>query len=210
MRRGQISGQIFLYIAAVIVIGIIILFGVRMFANVGKMNKEFVSMDFQNSMTGDIKSLIGAYGSTAIKTYTLPSDFTEICFVDTTTVKTSPSSIDNLGAYPVIKSSVESGAPDNIFLFGKKSFGSFTISNMQIAAFPGFYCVQPTGRTVEIEMQSLGNSIIIKTGPSKLYCKNAEEKKLCNGLDIAFGTGYKSQCITNYKYCSECSADDSC
>lgn len=205
MGKGQVTGQIFLYIAAVIVIGLIILFGYRMISSAGKISREAVSSDFQNSLTIDVNSLLGAYGSSTMKSYELPSDYSEICFVDVATITPT-----HLEGYPVIKSSVESGAPDNVFLFGRKKFGSFTITNIRIENFPGFYCVQPTGRIVELNLYSFGDTVTLKTGPSQKYCENAQDKDLCCGLDIVFGEGYKSQCVTHYNLCTEqCSGSSS-
>jgi len=196
MKRAQISGQIFIYIIGVVVVALVVFFGYKLINGTNKTVEKYVSNEFQQSLSSDVESLVGNPGSTYTKKYALPYGFDEICFVDTAKV-----SLNDLGDYPVIKNSVEAGVENNIFLYGKNSFGTFAVQNLGLSDYPYFYCILSKNGVVEVNMISSGDVTIIKIGPYKTYCQNAQDQGLCDGLDITFGADYKMGCCSNYNLC---------
>ncbi|MGV8141764.1 MAG: hypothetical protein ACP5NW_04970 [Candidatus Woesearchaeota archaeon] len=196
MMRGQIAGQIFLYILGVIVIGSVILFGFRLGGGMKEISEKYVSMEFRQSLNHDVDSLLNNYGSTYTAKYSLQDDFDKICFVDVARV-----SLTNLNEYPIIRNSVEEGVENNIFLYGEKSFGAFAIKNLGVSDYPYIYCTNSEKGLIEIKMISMGDFIAIKSGPYEDYCRNAQERDLCSGLDILFDTGYRIGCCNKYNLC---------
>lgn len=199
MKRAQISGQVFLYIFGVIIIGLVIFLGYRFISGTGKASEKYVSSEFQKSLINDINSLTGSPGSTYTKKYTLPAGFDEICFVDTEVV-----SVGDLGNYPIIQNSVDTGVENNVFLSGKQYFGAFNVKNMQVSNYPFFYCAKSRKGIVEINMLGSGDATIMLIEPYETYCRNAENLDLCNELDFTFETtGYKAGCCSLYTLCCE-------
>lgn len=194
--RGQIAGQIFIFIAGMIIIGMIVLLGVRIFSNTNKTSENYVSIDFQKQVNSDAHSLVGSYGSSVTKKYSLPTGFNEICFVNQDLVKTA-----DISSYPIIQDSVSSGSDNNVFLIGPKGFGAFYSPDLNLVDSPYFSCVSVTNGLDSVTFISFGDSVSIKATAYKKYCQNAQDANLCNGLDITFGPGYLAECQSKYNLC---------
>jgi hypothetical protein len=195
-KRGQIPSQIFVYILALIIVAMILLFGYKAISNMQKRGEQVVLIQFKTQLKNDVERLSSDYGSVRIGKYKLPSGFDEICFVDLKNV--NPSDIMN---HPIIKDSVESGVKENIFLLGKSNFDSIYVEDLELSSYPYFSCISSKIGSVELRIEGKGNAAVIKTPPSQKYCQNAQDGGLCDGLDIVFGSGYKSDCCKEYGLC---------
>ena len=195
-KRGQISSQIFVYILALIIVAMILLFGYKAISNMQKRSEKVVLIQFKTQLKNDVKQLSNDYGSVRIEKYKLPSGFDEICFVDLKNV--NPSDIVN---HPIIKDSVESGVKENIFLLGKNNFDTLYVKDLELSSYPYLSCISSKIGSVELRIEGKGNAVVIKTPPYQKYCQNAKNGGLCNGLDIVFGSEYKSECCKEYGLC---------
>ena len=198
-KRGQVAGQIFVYIAGIIIISMIIFFGLRIFSNVNKTMEKYVSTEFQNKIKSDVNSLVGSSGSYSTNKYTLPNGFNEICFVDINNAKLS-----DVKNYPIILDSVKSGSTNNVFLFGPKNFGAFYVDNLGNFENPYITCSEAISSVSEIKLFSLGDVVFVNAGAYKKFCEVASKLTLsdgssgCTGLDIAYYVGYKQDCCDKY------------
>ena len=107
--KAQISGQIFIYVLAIIIAGLILLYGYRAIGTITKTGEEVALIDFKNQLEGDIEKLATDYGAIKTKSYILPSGTETICFVDSDAKTTATD-------YQIINDIVASGARQNIFL----------------------------------------------------------------------------------------------
>jgi len=205
-NRGQIAGQMFVYISGIIIIGMIIFFGLRIFNNASKISEKYVSNEFQNKIKSDVNSLIDASGSYNTNKYILPKGFDEICFINPSSFEKYSTKIGDLPNYPMIQDSISSGSNNNVFLFSSKSFGAFYINNLELIDPPYFACSSAIRGVVSVKFISFGDMVSIKASAYKKYCENAANadingNDLCAGLDIAFGAGYREDCQTKYGLC---------
>jgi len=121
-RKAQISGQIFLYIFAMIVASAILIFGYKAVKMLTEKGNEAEMLTFQNKLKEDITYSKG-YGTEKVNLiYMLPSEFTALCFVDL------DPSIQNVETRItdklIIRDSVRDKIAKNIFIYpsGEKSF----------------------------------------------------------------------------------------
>ena len=193
-KEGIISSQIFIYVLAIIIFSALLLFGYKAINEQRNKEEKIVLVQFQTRLSNDIKAYSGDYGSVKKDTYSLPSAYNELCFVD---VKNAdPQDIIN---YPVIKDSVESEAKSNIFLIRDDGFEKFYTDDLTLKGYP-FACVSLEKENVELEVEGKGDAAAVRS-INKKYCKNAQDSDICPALDSLFGGGYKSGCCQKYSLC---------
>jgi hypothetical protein len=145
--RAQISSQVFIYILAAVVAGIILLVGYKAVATIiqtgGDVNMDRFKTDFETTVA------IGTtYGSQKKYEFSLPKSFDEICFVDSRDENNVFSeAVKNTipGDYPFIQASVLSDANPNIFLLSKGVIkDSFYVDRLGVEDY--FLCLENKGK----------------------------------------------------------------
>jgi len=152
MRKAQFAvGQIFIYILAIIIAGLIILYGYQAIAGFRTKAEEIALINFKTSIENDIESIATSYGSVRVQTYDLPSSAREVCFVDERVF--GESNITD-GNYSLIDNSVEAGAKQNIFLIPMAEIPIYA-ENMEVN--DTYFCINSTRGKVTIRLEGLGN-----------------------------------------------------
>jgi hypothetical protein len=82
MRKGQVAGQIFIYIIAIVVVGFIILYGYSAIKTFRQRGEEVEYISLKTSIENSIGSIASDYGSVKRPDFTVPSKYTSVCFVD--------------------------------------------------------------------------------------------------------------------------------
>jgi len=124
-HRGQIAGQIFIYIMVVIVIGIIALIGYNAIKNITQKSCQVEQLGFKTDLESDIAKY-NSYGSVNKKILPAPCDYDEVCFVaaNATTGKIA------CDAHNIIAQSYDQKANQNIFVVSKNSVIPMGYSNL--------------------------------------------------------------------------------
>ncbi|HEY9703722.1 MAG TPA: hypothetical protein V6C58_14840 [Allocoleopsis sp.] len=117
-RKGQIAGQIFIYIMAVIVIGAIAIIGYSAIDKVLNKSCDAEKAVFKTNLEELIEKYT-SFGSVNKKTIRAPCEYDTICFVDSSITSFDTPKIlkDNfICANRLISDSVKSGSETNIFV----------------------------------------------------------------------------------------------
>ncbi len=115
--RGQIIGQVFIYIMVGLVIGVIILIGYKAITGITAKSCQVEQLGFQT----DIEAFIAkynSYGSVTKKTMTAPCNYETICFVSVD-ADTAPGKFKCGNV--IIQSSYDPKAKQNIYVVSKKA-----------------------------------------------------------------------------------------
>ncbi|HYD03198.1 MAG TPA: hypothetical protein VEC16_02765 [Alphaproteobacteria bacterium] len=116
IKKGQIAGQIFIYMMAVIVIGAIAIIGYGAISKVLTKSCDAEKASFKTNIEEMIEKYT-SYGSVNKKTMKAPCEYDTIIFVDTTSVSTpSGRNAFSCASNRIIQDSVKSGADINIFV----------------------------------------------------------------------------------------------
>lgn len=75
-------GQVFVFIIAAITFALIMIFGYRAINSFLHSGESVQYVQFKTDLESSIKTIYTEYGSRRVETYTLPGEFTQICFVD--------------------------------------------------------------------------------------------------------------------------------
>ena len=194
-KKSQIQSKIFIYMLAIMIGGMVLLFGYRVINEMNEKSDKVAFIRFTNKLNEDVESISYEPGSVKTEKYMLPANFGRICFVDLDNIQDT----SYLNGYPIVKDSVESKAQKNVFLLKGDNFETFYVESLHLND-PYFHCVD-SGRTINIRMEGLGDGTIILPPPPKDWCQNAESGGLCDGLDVVFGSGYKDRCCDEYGMC---------
>lgn len=201
-KKGVIfEGKTVIYIIAGIIAVLFLVFGYRMIEDIGEKGRQAFLVKFKSELDDDIGSVGFEIGSVKIEKYDVPSNFDEVCFVDLVHVDVS-----DLGDYPIIQNSVESGANKNIFLMGEQGFETMYIEDLGVFYWPHYSCLSPRTGKIELEIEGVGYGAAVKV-VERDYCNNAQIFDMCLGLDLAFcpdyklDCGYRAKCCEKYKLC---------
>jgi hypothetical protein len=121
MKKGQLT-ETLLYVAGGIIAALAIYYGVSSIGQLGVKGEEASLALLKNTIRNNIATISTHYGSNKTYSYNLGSDYTQICFSDTT--KNSQIANDQLEyviSPGIIRDSAESNSTNNIFLLGPKT-----------------------------------------------------------------------------------------
>lgn len=122
-RRGIATGQIFIYILAALVTGMVIIIGYRAINSFMAQSERASFIQFKSELSSQVKSMASDYGSVTKIELTTPSWTRKVCFVDL--LLNNPSTTTNsnlhnfLNANKLINSSWDAGVKANVFLLDK-------------------------------------------------------------------------------------------
>lgn len=161
--KGQVSSQVFVYILAVVIAGIILLVGTKVIGTLvgtGKsFNLERVKSDFMSSVEVSSRQ----YGSIKKVKLEVPANFDTVCFADSREEdgKFKASLLGNslLSEYPLIKNSIENNAKENVFILkGNKIEESFEAGPLDVEE--DFICIENTG-AIELWLKGIGKKALL-------------------------------------------------
>ncbi len=156
MKKAQFAvGQIFIYILAIIIAGLIILYGYKAIIGFRHKAEEIALINFKTSIENDIAKIATSYGSVKIKEYDLPSSAKEVCFISSSKLGDTTFSMPD---YPIIENSIKSKARQNIFLIPMAEIPIY-VENMEVENT--FFCITPSRGKITIKLEGLGNRTLI-------------------------------------------------
>jgi hypothetical protein len=161
-NKAQISGQVFIYILAVVMIGLLFFIGIKAIGSIlntfQNTNIDSLKSDFQS----DVGTVARQYGSVKQSEINLPSKFDEICFVDAMDEEEGKflfdiSKIKN----NLIRDSVLSGAKENVFLMKKGVWqDKFTADKLDVQA--DYLCLKNEGK-LAVWLRGTGKKALLFT-----------------------------------------------
>ena len=117
MKKGQGTAAL-LYILGGVVMALAIYYGVSSVAQVKQEGTEAGLLLLESTIKTDIGRISSQYGSNRSINYNLGSDFTRICFADTTKKNLIK---QDVSVPLIINDSVSAGSSNNVFLLGPKT-----------------------------------------------------------------------------------------
>ncbi len=173
MKRGQILSQPFIYILAIITIGLILIFGFRYVGKILKTGCEVETLDLVNDIQAEANQLRSlsfgssykcsfSYSSTGERcNFIIPSNVGGLCFVDLT--RGQANQIPE--KFKEVKEIAEliSGDDRNLFFVTKRGSNCEAeparIKNLEIQ---NPLCIDLTERQGEFIMENAGNNVLLK------------------------------------------------
>jgi len=161
-KRGQLSGNVFIYIFTIFVVGLILILG---YNYISKTNENIVKTDLiilKNKLTSDIGAISSDFGSSKRVSYSMPQQ-TELCLIDLNNKNEILNNVE-INSYPLIKDSIRSNVKKNAFVVSDSIFETYYIGNIEIND-PYFKCLKPVAGKVNFIIEGAGNKALILTNP---------------------------------------------
>jgi len=159
-KRGQLSGNVFIYIFAIIVVALILILGYKY---ISSTKENIVKTDLillKNKLSSDIETISSDFGSSKKVSYSIP-DQAEICLFD---LDKKDEILSNLGSNfnLLIKDSIENNVKKNTFVFDEDIFESYYVGEIEIND-PYFICLKPVAGKISFFVEGKGNRTLILT-----------------------------------------------
>lgn len=153
----------FMYIMTIVVIGLIILFGYKAIGNLMEVgdtaSKVRFQKDFQNSVAQG-----RSYGRITTHTFAVGDDYSHVCMIDRRAFKTDILSASRTVKNPLIRDSVETGAPENAFLVLEDgTLEPYEVEDLEVDE--GGLCVQVSSGRVRMRFEGKGNRVKVSEAP---------------------------------------------
>lgn len=157
MKKGQIIGQIFIYILAIILIAFVLGYGYKTIAAFGQKTEQVSFLKFKTELQNAVKTITTDFGSVKIKVFPVPGNYNEVCFVRSH--ESFPPISLIFSNYPIISDSVESDVEKNVFLVKNTAKDSFYVG--KIVTNPDLYCVNVTNSAIKLRLEGKGDHVVI-------------------------------------------------
>ncbi|MBI2660165.1 hypothetical protein HYX07_03310 [Candidatus Woesearchaeota archaeon] len=154
MIKGQLYGQIFIYILTIILISFILVYGYNAVQNFKKRAEQVSCLKFKNDLVNAIDGISPDFGSIKKKELQLCAGYSKACFVESFNSPDMPSDID-----PIIKDSILSGTGRNVFLVENIAKESFYAG--KISVDPDVLCINAVNGKINIRLEGKGNHATI-------------------------------------------------
>jgi len=157
MRKGQIQGQIFIYILAILVVSLVLTYGYRAIQTFMNQAEQVETLKFRTTVQNSIDSIRSEYGSGDTVAVNVPGSYDSICFVDL-----DHTGVVNAALYPIIEDSVSSGVMKNLFLVNQLADESFYVGKIMVSSGK-ILCLNTTQSRVQFRITGGGDHVEIST-----------------------------------------------
>ncbi|MBN1544050.1 hypothetical protein JW898_01155 [Candidatus Woesearchaeota archaeon] len=174
-KRAQIAGQVFIYIIAIVVVGLIVAYGYSAIKGFTQRGEEVEYITLRTGLENSVKSIVSDYGSIKRPDIDIPGKYEMVCFVDKGRASdagssvfcgsgsTGDSQLDSVLHQPIACSGWKTGR-DNVFLIpdGSDSFdvGTIVISNAgEPYSGQPFICFDVVNNKIKMQLKGLGDKV---------------------------------------------------
>lgn len=81
-RKGQIAGQVFIYMIAIVVVGLIVVYGYSAIRGFTQRGEEVEYLTLKTSIENSVRAIVSDYGSIKRPDISVPGKYEMVCFVD--------------------------------------------------------------------------------------------------------------------------------
>ena len=164
MNRGQITGQVFIYILTAVIVGLILLFGIKAVLKILKTGEEVELVEFKINFEKRLEKDM-QHGVVDDKPVEIRGGFKEVCFVqlkdDLGGYTTPPLALRN--SYPLIWNSWNDKVDENIFFVKEEMKDSMYVKNLKVRDPNNYVCLSVTSGIVSnVRFIGQGNGVLVE------------------------------------------------
>ena len=158
MRKGQMIGQIFVFVVAAIIFILILMYGYKAISNFLQRSEQVALIDFKSDLESSVEVIKRDYGSVRKIELRLPKKYTELCIVD----------VNNCAGFeaeqPLMYAACLAGS-ENVFLVPKQETPIFLPDISIPEDDDGIVCTPVVHGTAVLRLKGLGKSTEISNWP---------------------------------------------
>jgi len=180
LKKGQVAGQIFTYILAILIVGGIIVYGYTAIRDFSDRGEQVAFISFKTSFENTVKTMVSDYGTIKRPDFEVPAQYKKVCLVDFTKgytdgfVSSTATCMagDTQKSEPIACTAWKQGnlqysnTPNkqitlsNVFLTPDGA-ESFNVGKMRIKN--GMICAPVKNGKIKLQFKSVGDSVEIST-----------------------------------------------
>ena len=164
MKRGQVQGQVFIYILTLIVTAGILLYGYNAIKSISEKAELVELIQFKDDLKQDFERMSSNYGSSETETYNVPSKVKEVCFYQEGEDPLFHPLPDDLN--PLIKDSINDKTGNNVFLvIGDGAIEPMKLTRIEINK-PDYnlVCIKVSSNRLKLRLEGLGDGVLVEKG----------------------------------------------
>lgn len=156
-KKAQIQGQIFIYLVAIVLVSLILIYGYGAIKKMRGDIKQVSIIKFQTNLGNMVDKVALDYGS--VKVYNekdplhVPSEYSFVCFADTTDPRIVAGMVPS--EFPLIRDSLDSGAKENVFLVDRDLKNSLYMEKMKVKS--SFFCTPVVQGSIYLALEGFGD-----------------------------------------------------
>jgi hypothetical protein len=176
MKKGQMPGQLFVYILAIIVVGGIIAYGYTAIKDFSDRGEQVAFLSFKQAFENNVKTMVSDYGTIKRPDFAVPNKYRKVCIVDFKKgytpgfISDSATCVpgDAKKSEPLVCSSWKQGAEQ----FGDDPSRQITLSNIfltpdgsdsfhvdKVSVPGGMICAPVQNGKIKLQLKSTGDSV---------------------------------------------------
>jgi hypothetical protein len=158
-KKSQIAGQILIYILAIIIFSLTLLYGYKAIDYFNERSTEISYLQLENEIKNEVEKVKGdTMGTIKKRELRIPGNYKHVCFVKSIDgFLKNPATITT--DYDLIKDHIESKVGDtNMFLAPP---GDISLDIGQIDVLGNFQCIEIIGGKITLKIESMGNHVKI-------------------------------------------------
>ena len=156
-KKAQMAGQIFMYILAIIVFSMTLLYGYKAINYFNERSSEISYLQLESDIKNEVEKVQGdTKGTIKKKVLTIPGSYDHVCFV-----KSFPSWAENITTpYDLINYHINNGAEDKNMFLAPPGDMSFYIGDIKVEEEAAQEeCVEVINGKVTLKLESMGNHV---------------------------------------------------
>lgn len=164
-KKGEVTSQMFMYIMAAIIAGIILVIGANAIIKLTNSQKTASDTLFRTNVISFFDTTQAlSFGSERIKDFSVLSDFSTICFLSKDSILSNVADTP----YTEINNAVSSDVEENVYLVSSKSLFSFKVADISsfsssltlgLCASKNCYCHDIISGKIKLRLKAKGDSI---------------------------------------------------
>lgn len=162
MKHAQVIGEVFIYILAIILFSLIMVYGYNSIRNLGEKADTVVLLQISKQLSSTIKKITSDYGTVIKEEVSIPNKYDKVCFIDLSYTGQESTNIcipGNRDYNPVICNSWKDKISKNMFLVSKNTdVISIEIGNIKIPA-EHYFCQNAVFGKIILRLEGKGSYV---------------------------------------------------
>jgi hypothetical protein len=180
-RKSQIESHMLIYVLVLVIVGTVLIFGYTAITSFLEKGNEAGKVELKSSLENTIKRMTPKFGSVEIGSFSVPTDYSEVCFMGTTNKDELPLAF--VQKYPLAADAVMSG--NNVFLAGDRP-DFFKVEKLRLPN--NVMCVPTVDGKMQLRVEGKGNAALVS------------ETKITKIVEIPEGVVAESALISSADY----------
>jgi len=161
IKKSQIQGEILIYILAVIIFSLTLLYGYKAIKSFNDQGAQISQIELKNQITSEVEKVRSdTYGTIKKLPLNVPGNFRKICFVQS--YPDYPAGGIIVSPYQLINNEIAAETKNKNMFLAPDGSTSFDIGEIAVTnGTAGFDCIDLLGTTVTLKLESMGDHVKI-------------------------------------------------